>query len=245
MNSLTTYFDAIYCINLRHRKDRWKNAKEEFKKIGIAKNVVRFNAVKRKNGAIGCLLSHRLIIEKAKKKWYKNILVFEDDVTFLKSNKKIINSIQKLSENKDWDLFYLWGLFHLQRWSYKKIIPHLWRVTWLWCTHAIAYNKSIFDLFITELGDKNYSTLLKKYKTYDNWLMKIQDEYVAIAPENIYATQKNMGSDIASSCWFDKWQTNMEYRWVLTKFQPTKLLLKTYSNIKKLLSNYNKWKKEI
>jgi GR25 family glycosyltransferase involved in LPS biosynthesis len=37
-------FDAIYCINLDRRTDRWEQASEEFKKAGI-NHVHRWSAV--------------------------------------------------------------------------------------------------------------------------------------------------------------------------------------------------------
>lgn len=39
------FFDAIYCINLEFRNDRWESAIKEFEKIGIAKKIVKFRAI--------------------------------------------------------------------------------------------------------------------------------------------------------------------------------------------------------
>lgn len=66
MNNFFDYFDAIYCINLDRRTDRWETVQREFDKVGIRERVVRFSAIETpENGAIGCLLSHRAIIQKA------------------------------------------------------------------------------------------------------------------------------------------------------------------------------------
>ena len=47
-----TYFDSIYCINLKDRPDRWSQVKIELEKIGILDRVIRFDAVKNQNPAI-------------------------------------------------------------------------------------------------------------------------------------------------------------------------------------------------
>ncbi len=68
MHDFFSHFEAIYCVNLDRRPDRWEAVQQEFKKIGIQDRVIRFSAIETPNqGAIGCLLSHRAIIEEAKK----------------------------------------------------------------------------------------------------------------------------------------------------------------------------------
>ena len=39
MNNSFDFFDAIFCINLDKRPDRWVHAQEQFKKIGILVNL--------------------------------------------------------------------------------------------------------------------------------------------------------------------------------------------------------------
>ena len=39
------YIDAVYCINLDHRKDRWNKVQLEFKKIKIQDKITRFSGV--------------------------------------------------------------------------------------------------------------------------------------------------------------------------------------------------------
>ena len=43
------FFDKIYCINLDHRTDRWKNVQTEFEKLGISDRVKRISAVNRED----------------------------------------------------------------------------------------------------------------------------------------------------------------------------------------------------
>jgi len=74
--------DRIFVINLDKRGDRLIEFMEECRKMNIHK-VERFQAIyKPDNPAVGCTLSHLEIIKIAKKRGYKNILIFEDDFTF-------------------------------------------------------------------------------------------------------------------------------------------------------------------
>ena len=45
MSNPLDFFDAIYCINLDERTDRWKHCLIEFKKLGISDRVIRFSAI--------------------------------------------------------------------------------------------------------------------------------------------------------------------------------------------------------
>ena len=80
------YFDKIYCINLDSRSDRWNQCIEEFKKVGIEDIVERFSAEQLIPGIAGCTKSHYEIIKQCKKNNFKNVLILEDDVTFINSN---------------------------------------------------------------------------------------------------------------------------------------------------------------
>ena len=55
----------VFYINLEHRKDRKEHVENELKKIGL--NGQRFNAIKTKNGAIGCSMSHLRLLQDAHK----------------------------------------------------------------------------------------------------------------------------------------------------------------------------------
>ena len=67
MDNSFDFFDAIFCINLDKRPDRWIHAQEQFKKIGILDKVKRFSAIERKDGRLGCIKSHLEIIKYAQK----------------------------------------------------------------------------------------------------------------------------------------------------------------------------------
>lgn len=135
MNNPFDYFDAIYCINLDERTDRWEHSLKQFEKLGISDRVERFSAIKCQdkktrneladlhyggywrphymyplNGAVGCATSHLEIIKLAKSRGLKNVLVFEDDFISMTDWHETLKSALCDLDNFDWDLFYLgWG----------------------------------------------------------------------------------------------------------------------------------------
>lgn len=100
---------GIYYINLKHRIDRKKQIEEEIKKLGCP--FQRIDAVKNKNGGLGCVRSHIKCLELAKKKNLQNILILEDDFVFVENNNNVRNKISnalKLLKN-NWDVIMLSG----------------------------------------------------------------------------------------------------------------------------------------
>lgn len=71
---------TIY-INLDRRTDRRAEMEEELAKIELSGE--RFPAIERKPGALGCGLSHLAILRRAKEEGWPNVLILEDDFTFL------------------------------------------------------------------------------------------------------------------------------------------------------------------
>jgi len=98
----------VLYINLEKRSDRREHVEKELKKIGFP--ATRFNAIKLKNGALGCSMSHLRCIQHAKEQNWPHILVCEDDIQFLdpelfrrQMNKFLKNHID------DWDVLLLAG----------------------------------------------------------------------------------------------------------------------------------------
>src|SRR3989337_1715523 len=82
--------DKTYLINLPHRSDRLRIAKQNFLKAGIENYTIfpaidarklRIKGVVEENqGLIGCFLSHYFILQEAIINNYKRIAIFEDDI---------------------------------------------------------------------------------------------------------------------------------------------------------------------
>lgn len=200
--SLFDYFDAIYCINLNHRTDRWKAVQKEFEKIWILDRVIRFSAIETpENGAIGCLLSHRAIIQKAKEMNWKNVLVFEDDIVFRK-NLEYIKVFLEEAEKYPFDILYFGGLFNIKGvCCMRKLWADTLRVYGLWCTFAICYTQTYYDKFLSDYPDGTIegikkSLIFKKYKSIDDRLIYHQERVFCIGPKKIICNHKNTSSDI-------------------------------------------------
>ena len=91
MKSISDIKHAYY-INLDTRPDRKLHVEKQLEKIGI--NAERFNAIKMKNGAIGCSMSHLKLLETAKANNFDHILIVEDDILFTQPN-TFVNQLNK------------------------------------------------------------------------------------------------------------------------------------------------------
>ena len=147
------YFDRIYCINLKKRPDRWEESLKEFEKLGIADDVIRFDAVDIQPGIIGCTKSHYEIIKIVEKDGCKNILVFEDDLELTKNSivaKEIIsNSMEQLLRHDNaYDMLYLGGNVPEDKTLFKRIDENLSQISICKTTHAYVISHHAFKPFL-------------------------------------------------------------------------------------------------
>jgi glycosyl transferase family 25 len=73
---------AVVFINLDKRKDRLAEITAEFARMGI-EGAIRFPAIEHKFGAVGAMKSHLAVLKMAKANGWHNVMVFEDDFTFI------------------------------------------------------------------------------------------------------------------------------------------------------------------
>jgi|ERR1700722_620754 len=128
------FFDKIYLINLRHRKDRLFNSAEQFHKYKIPYEV--WEATYNQNGTEGIYQTLTAILKDSVEKNYQNILIFEDDFKLLVNpNDYIEKCILQLPEN--YDMFYLGANIPTPKdaeWFSENLI----RVTRALALHAVA-----------------------------------------------------------------------------------------------------------
>jgi len=80
---MTHNIDKIIYINLNKREDRKISIENELDNYGF-KNYERFEAIETLGmGFIGCANSHLSVLKIAKERNFKNILILEDDFTFI------------------------------------------------------------------------------------------------------------------------------------------------------------------
>ena len=185
-------FDAIYCINLDERADRWAHVLEQAATVGIADRLRRLPAVRSEpNHHIGCALSHRRAIELASLQGLHNVLVLEDDVCFLAGAQHHLAPAVEELRGADWDLCYLGG----HRWGSRAgptpPFAHLERPAHLTTTHAVAYNARIFDRLLSVLPENadDMAAWIERWGAIDQYLPAIFAELEVFVTAPAVATQ--------------------------------------------------------
>ncbi len=99
---------AILYINLKDRTDRKNNIIEQMNKLDYPmKQLIRINAVKKKDGAFGCSLSHVKALKKAKKLGHKYTLILEDDFMWKSKHSIIDKTLAHILKLDNWDVCLL------------------------------------------------------------------------------------------------------------------------------------------
>ena len=149
-----SFFDAIYCITLSTNSERWAQMEKRFQALGINRRVRSFAAIETpENHHVGCALSHRAIIRSAKQQRLQNVLIFEDDAIFLDNTLQHLGKSIAELKTRSWNLFYLGG----HRWggNFEKVADcsFLLKASCLTCTHALAYNNTVYDQILEDLPE--------------------------------------------------------------------------------------------
>jgi len=171
---IQNYFDHVYCLNLTRRKNKWEKVAPKIRRAGFrhltrfnaidgytTRNKKLFTQIRNtpmseyerlhlnrkafcSPGAVGCLLSYIKIIEDAKKKGYKRILCFEDDIRFHKNFKILSEQISNVPNN--WKLLYLGASQYL--WHGIKPNNGYYEAKSSMGTFGFAIDESIYDLLL-------------------------------------------------------------------------------------------------
>ena len=168
-----------YVINLIERNDKKTYIENLFNKKNIKFEFHR--PVKHTNPKRGCLESHLHLIRNAIENNFEKILIFEDDVKF-------IRSIKDLKEPpNDWNMIYLGGTVHRIMDTKNKNYTRVQT----WTTHAYFIN----------LTDKKFVNKLLEMENYQEevdrfYLEKINPNYNCYMSNPMIAIQKEDYSDI-------------------------------------------------
>ena len=168
-----------YVINLKERDDKKKKVEKLFEKKNIKFTFFRPN--KHENPKRGCLESHLTLIQNAIQAGYSKILIFEDDVKFIKSIKDLKDP------PSDWDMIYLGGTVHRILDNNHKDYPRVQT----WTTHAYFIN----------LENKNFIDEIAKMSDYDGeidryYLEKIHPKFKCYMTSPMCCIQNEGFSDI-------------------------------------------------
>ncbi len=174
---LNDIFDKVYCINLKHRTDRWEGCQTQFDKYGI--EVERIDAVngnevvpdgvgKLMPGEVGVIRSNYNVIRDAKEKGYKRIIIFEDDVELCDDfNSRFMLHYDNTPE--DWRFLYMGGN-HVG--GLTPVNNKISRIRHTYAIHAICVHEELYDHILSMLGeekvqvDVTYAQLQKTFPSY-------------------------------------------------------------------------------
>lgn len=189
-------FDRIFCINLKDRPDRRKQAEDEFIKFDVS-NVefidgVVYNGYKdrRRNACVGNHLAHAECFKRAMESKAKNVLIFEDDVEFfwdkLTVHSIIHSGLQTI--HSGWCMLYL-GI-NMDRFSAHKYNPYLARIDGGFSTHAYAVSHFFFEEFYRVNSDE------KIHHNDVYYAEHFHSEYPCFVTNPLLAGQRESYSDI-------------------------------------------------
>jgi len=137
-------------INLGEREDRKLTVSIQLRNIGV-ENPERVSAVKTKDGAIGCSMSHIKCLEIARKNDWEYVCIVEDDFKCI-DHAKFKTSLSKFQENSErdniqWDVLLLGGNNCP---PYKKLPNVDYCVQITNCQSAIGYvvKREFYDVLI-------------------------------------------------------------------------------------------------
>jgi len=174
-------------INLERRPDRLEKIKKELEYIGWDYEL--FKAVD-KNNHVGCSLSHLQIIEIASKNNWDEVIVIEDDCTFMPYSKDLIEKINTQCDDLDYFVINLSPTLNRpvnvsEKYSFLLDITNLPEKQdnhrGIFATNMMLYHKKSFDI-ILELGQPQNVG----YYAIDDWIYRnvflLHQSYAPILP---------------------------------------------------------------
>jgi len=170
------FFEAIYCLNLDQRPDRWAAALRRLCRLKIAHRVERFAAISTPdNHHVGCARSWRVMIATARNRGLRNFLGLEDDAVFLDDTREVLRRGLAELEGLPWDLLYLGGA----AWQPPVEIPGhevLRTPRSLTCTHGLAVNHTAYDRLLSDIPEADrIGEWITAYTAIDQYLAQRVD----------------------------------------------------------------------
>jgi glycosyl transferase family 25 len=143
--------DVIFYINLESRLDRKEHFLNEIKNLCLDESkIIRIDAIKHENGAIGCSKSHIKALEMfMENSHWLTCIIFEDDYTFYNRSIEYNNTLIRtfLSNFTDWGILLL-SSNQAGKQSIKTHIPSVELVTYSQTTSGYCIHKdSVKDIY--------------------------------------------------------------------------------------------------
>lgn len=138
------FVDAAYCISLRERDDRTRQATAEFNAAGLARRLLFYRPARHATDAVeGIWQSHCAIARHALAAGHRRIAIFEDDVHFDRkvTPKRLAAVARELDSLPDG-----WEIFYLGHWPVRcRLLSRNLLHTRSGCTHAYIANLSLLE----------------------------------------------------------------------------------------------------
>ena len=91
------HIERIMYINLNRRTDRREEIEQELNSMGLMEKSIRFEAIDRPGkGIVGCTYSHLGCLKYAREENWKNVLILEDDFTFIVDKETFENRLTEI-----------------------------------------------------------------------------------------------------------------------------------------------------
>ena len=158
----------VLYINLDSRIDRRNHFEMAFNKIGL--QLQRFQAIEKKNGAVGCTMSHIACLELAIKNKWDHVLVCEDDATITNPGQLVyqVNQFFKKMGNH-WDVLLLGGNNYQ---PFRQMSSECIRVGNCQTTTCYLVNSHYFETLLN-----NFKTGLRNLETTNEQQKYAIDQY--------------------------------------------------------------------
>jgi len=181
--------ERVVYINLAERKDRRAHVEKELA-IFPASKVLRFDAIKRELGGIGCTMSHIAVLEMAKREGWPNVLIVEDDLKWI--NKEAgTASLEKLL-GRPYDVIVVGG-------THVECDPLTSKLNRCQTTTAYLVHQHYYDALLANFNEG--LALLEKTGEYTKYALdqhwkgaQVRDNWFIVRPN--LASQRASYSDI-------------------------------------------------
>jgi GR25 family glycosyltransferase involved in LPS biosynthesis len=208
-------FKNTLFINLEHRQDRHNHVIKQLESLNI--NGTRLNAVKLKNGALGCTISHIKCLELAKDNNWDQVFICEDDILFTNPT-LLLNNIEIFHKNNDinWDVLIIGGNNCP---PYTTITDYCIKVSSCQTTTGYIVKKHYYDTLLKNFKESANNLLKnpgqKKLYALDIYWKQLQkiDNWYMITPVSVI--QKEDYSDIEQKVVkYDYLMLDLEKKWL-------------------------------
>lgn len=139
----------VFYINLDRRPDRRAHIEHQLDQMGY-ESYERFSAIDRPGqGIVGCGYSHLAVLKLARERNYPNVLIFEDDFTFVVSPEQLTEFMSGFFENptaQDYDVC-MFG-YNLRESEACPDTPFLTRVRYAQTASGYLVHSRYYDTLI-------------------------------------------------------------------------------------------------